>query len=188
MRLDYTTIKLIMETNQGVKHENEEKLHLDLIKSDEAIEDALENGPMRVLGYAGRIGRLAGSFLGKGSRYIAYSSDVGESFRPVVDRKWVTGGYVVAAAYVAADVGITSHTAYVEGNDVKREASQRFTFQVLGSLLLPSIAIHQAVHFSQKKLATAASANLKKWGPVCVGLGKHFVLFLDDFVTYFRLF
>ena len=172
-----------MKTNGDVKNEKCNNLQHHVSSTEEAFEEALEHGPLRALGYAARLGRLVGSVLSKGSRYIAYSSDVGESFRPIVDRKWVTGGYAIAAAYVAADVGLVAHKAYVEGDNVKRKTTERFTFQVLGSLLLPSLAIHQTVNFSQKRFATAASANLRKWGPVCVGLGTIVLLFLGAFVT-----
>ena len=44
----------------------------------------LENPALRGLGLMGRVGRLLGLAFAKGSRYLAYSSDVGEAFRPVV--------------------------------------------------------------------------------------------------------
>mmetsp|Transcript_7088 Transcript_7088/g.12453 ORF Transcript_7088/g.12453 Transcript_7088/m.12453 type:complete len:216 (-) Transcript_7088:274-921(-) len=130
--------------------------------------ELMEDTPLRVLGYFGRLGRLAGMALAKGSRYVAYSSDVGESFRPVVDPKYVRAGYGIAIAYVATDVALVAKAAQERKEDVARATSQQLTFQVLGSLLLPSIAIHQGVHLAQKTFFKVG--RFQKWGPVVTGL------------------
>ena len=44
----------------------------------------VDDHALRSLGYAGRIARLVSPLLTGGSRYLAYTSDVGESFRPVI--------------------------------------------------------------------------------------------------------
>ena len=44
----------------------------------------VDDQAIRSLGYAGRIARLVTPMVTGGSRYLAYTSDVGESFRPVV--------------------------------------------------------------------------------------------------------
>ncbi|POW08235.1 hypothetical protein PSTT_07655 [Puccinia striiformis] len=52
----------------------------------------------RYLGLVARIRPL----LIPGTRYLAYTSDIGEAFRPVVNSKVVTGAYGISIAYVVA--------------------------------------------------------------------------------------
>jgi len=109
----------------------------------------------------------------KGSRYLAYSSDVGESFRPVLPG-WAVGAcYGVAFAYVGADVAWVGYKASQDGKtstEVARAATQEFTFQGIASLALPTVIIHTAVHQSQKLFVKSVNATLARWGPCFVGL------------------
>lgn len=50
----------------------------------------------------GYLGRLRPVLISS-SRYLAYSSDVGESFRPVVAPRVVTGAYALSWTYVTGD-------------------------------------------------------------------------------------
>uniref|UniRef100_A0A7S2S404 Mitochondrial fission process protein 1 n=1 Tax=Mucochytrium quahogii TaxID=96639 RepID=A0A7S2S404_9STRA len=131
-------------------------------------EAVLEDSPLRVFGYAGRIGRLAALALSRGSRYIAYSSDVGEAFRPVVDPKYIRIGYGVAITYVCTDIALYTHRAYEQGKDTTRAFIHQTTFQTLASLALPSLVIHQGVHLSQK--AFTKMGRFQRYGPVVTGL------------------
>jgi fission process protein 1 len=54
--------------------------------------------PARYLGLVARIRPL----LIPASRYLAYTSDVGEAFRPVVNPKVVTTAYGISIAYVVS--------------------------------------------------------------------------------------
>lgn len=103
------------------------------------------------------------------ARYIAYSSDVGEAFRPVVPRWAVTATYGVAIAYVAGDVG---YTGYVEsqrpGGNVARATAHAALFQGAASLVGPAIIIHQAVHVAQG--VAKRSGRFVRWGPTLTGL------------------
>lgn len=62
--------------------------------------DSLE-GNARYLAYAGRL-RTA---LVASSRYLAYTSDVGEAFRPIVPPLVVTAAYGISWLYLGLDVG-----------------------------------------------------------------------------------
>lgn len=71
--------------------------------------DSLE-GNARYLAYAGRL-RTA---LVASSRYLAYTSDVGEAFRPIVPPAVVTAAYGISWLYLGLDVsyeGYKSHHA-----------------------------------------------------------------------------
>mmetsp|Transcript_11256 Transcript_11256/g.38361 ORF Transcript_11256/g.38361 Transcript_11256/m.38361 type:complete len:204 (+) Transcript_11256:1026-1637(+) len=103
------------------------------------------------------------------ARYTAYSSDIGEAFRPVVRPWMVTASYGVAVAYIVGDVGYTTYKEYRRpGGDPIRAAAHAATFQGLASLLVPAVVIHQSVHATQR---LTKGTRLARWGPTAVGLG-----------------
>jgi len=53
-----------------------------------------DNQLLRSSGYAARIARAIAPALTRGSRYLAYTSDVGEAFRPIVAVQVVRVGLV----------------------------------------------------------------------------------------------
>ena len=145
-------------------------------KKSLVVDDEKDFGPDRYLGYGARVGRLIGMAVAKtstavvkGSRYVAYSSDVGEAFRPVANPRWVRAGYGVAFAYVIGDTGWQANKArYIEGKDVTRTAAHTFAFHSVASIAAPSLIIHTQVHLVQKICQRAG--RFQKWGPVIAGL------------------
>merc|ERR1712224_156985 len=83
--------------------------------SSEATDQPQREGPARYIPYIARIkmlllkGKLA---IVKGSRYIAYSSDVGESLRPVLSPTLVNLTYGIAGAYIVGDTGLRAYRKY----------------------------------------------------------------------------
>ncbi|CAL1142583.1 unnamed protein product [Cladocopium goreaui] len=71
----------------------------------EVISKELEETALRYLPYVARAKRL----LLSSHRYIAYSSDVGESLRPVIKPWQVNLSYGIAGAYVLADTGLAGY-------------------------------------------------------------------------------
>jgi fission process protein 1 len=63
---------------------------------------------MRYAAYASRIRTIMLS----AQRYVAYTSDIGESFRPVAHPWLVRGAYAVSWAYVIGDVAHEGYKAY----------------------------------------------------------------------------
>ncbi|KAI8924344.1 mitochondrial 18kDa protein, partial [Entophlyctis helioformis] len=125
--------------------------------------------PFRYLGYAARLRTLAMA----GSRYLAYTSDVGEAFRPVVPRSVVNAAYGISFAYVGADIiyeGYKSHHRGDSQTELARAVTQRTIFQGLASLLIPAISIHTAVDLTAKALRNSKPGMLRTWGPTTVGL------------------
>ncbi|KAG9101078.1 hypothetical protein FS749_010484 [Ceratobasidium sp. UAMH 11750] len=49
------------------------------------------------------------------TRYVAYTSDIGEAFRPVVPPAIVTAAYGISWAYVMGDVGYEAYKAKRQG-------------------------------------------------------------------------
>lgn len=81
---------------------------------------------IRYAAYASRI-RTA---LLSAQRYVAYTSDIGESFRPVAHPNWVRAAYGVSWAYLIGDVSHEGYKAYCSNQrilhpELPREASEQ---------------------------------------------------------------
>ena len=102
-------------------------------------------------------------------RYTAYSSDVGEAFRPMVPEWAVKATYGLAVSYIAGDVALTTwkESKKPDGNPT-RAFVHATIFQGVASLALPMFIIHQAVHAAQ--YATKKIGRFRKWGPTIAGL------------------
>ncbi|KAI9367021.1 hypothetical protein BJX61DRAFT_547896, partial [Aspergillus egyptiacus] len=70
--------------------------------------------PYRYAGYANRIRTL----LLSAHRYVAYTSDIGESFRPVAHPYLVRSAYGISWAYLLGDVGHEGYKAYLRNRRV----------------------------------------------------------------------
>ncbi|KAF9196940.1 hypothetical protein BGZ50_004527 [Haplosporangium sp. Z 11] len=145
---------LATKLTQEVKHEVQE--------IEQGQIDTVET-PARYLAYLARYRNL---FMAS-SRYLAYSSDVGEAFRPV------TAPFFVNAMYGGFDVAYEGYKAKIAGapNDaVGMTVLKRGIFQGLASLVAPAITIHTVVHQSGRLFKNSANATLRKWGPTAIGL------------------
>ena len=69
----------------------------------------------------GYLGRLRPVLIAS-SRYLAYSSDVGESFRPVVNPKVVQSAYGISWLYVGGDVAYEGYKANLRAQEYCPEA------------------------------------------------------------------
>ncbi|CAK9079081.1 unnamed protein product [Durusdinium trenchii] len=119
----------------------------------------------RSLPYLARMKRL----LVSSTRYIAYSSDVGESLRPVLRLWQVNFTYGIAGLYV---LGETVMAGYKQR--VAAACAHSFLFQMLASLALPAVIIHTVVHQVQHALERprlVSYPKLMRYGPSCIGLG-----------------
>lgn len=106
---------------------------LDKADKDESLYDELYDGTapqstessIRYAAYATRI-RTA---LLSAQRYVAYTSDIGESFRPVAHPNWVRTAYGISWAYLIGDVSHEGYKAYCRNQrflhpELPREAAQ----------------------------------------------------------------
>jgi len=113
------------------------------------------------------------------SRYLAYTSDVGEAFRPVVNPKVVTTAYGVSIAYVVGDVAYEGWKGHLQAkgdpNDnlvIALKVARRAAFQGTASMLFPALTIHSAVRYSKKFIfSKMANPRFHSLGPTAVGLG-----------------
>ncbi|KAF4636611.1 hypothetical protein G7Y89_g1474 [Cudoniella acicularis] len=106
---------------------------VDSADKDESFYDELYEGTapqstessLRYAAYATRV-RTA---LLSAQRYVAYTSDVGESFRPVAHPNFVRAAYGISWAYIAGDVAHEGYKAYCSNQrtlhpELPREAVQ----------------------------------------------------------------
>ncbi|KAJ6599354.1 mitochondrial 18 KDa protein-domain-containing protein [Mycena vulgaris] len=136
-----------------------------------ADEDAdTTDSQLRYAAYGARL-RTA---LRAGSRYIAYTSDVGEAFRPVVSPWIVTAclWHVSYESYKAKRRGPTPLEAahFSEPVRIGMAAVERATFQSIASMALPAFTIHTAVRQAKKAFDKAKNPRLRAWGPTVTGL------------------
>lgn len=70
---------------------------------------------LRYAAYASRLRTI----LLSAHRYVAYTSDIGESFRPIAHPWLVKGAYSVSWAYLIGDVGHEGYKAYLRNQRIK---------------------------------------------------------------------
>ncbi|KAL8287451.1 hypothetical protein RQP46_003309 [Phenoliferia psychrophenolica] len=135
------------------------------------------DSPVRYLAFGARLRPIVQPL----TRYLAYTSDVGESFRPVVSPKLVTAAYGVSWAYLIGDVGFEGYKARLravefapdaQGSVVGLTMAKRAIFQSTASMLGPALTIHSVVKYSAKYIAASniKSVKVKAWGPTVLGL------------------
>ncbi|CAD6565440.1 MAG: hypothetical protein TREMPRED_001283 [Tremellales sp. Tagirdzhanova-0007] len=118
-----------------------------------------------------------------GSRYTAYTSDIGEAFRPIVPPYLVTAAYGISWAYLIGDVSFTTYKSSQLGPSPLEAANmseptrlglvavKRSVFQGLASMALPAYTIHTAVRQAGRQFAKSSNMTMKRWGPTIVGIG-----------------
>ncbi|XP_030568527.1 mitochondrial fission process protein 1 [Drosophila novamexicana] len=107
-------------------------------------------------------------------RYMGYSNEVGEAFRPLVPKSFVAASYGMAIGYVCTDTfdkalrhqmaGGTDREMLLMGADV-------FTWQMLASVLIPGLTINRITAISRSLLKKSPSIVLKTL-PTIIGLAS----------------
>ncbi|KAI7905863.1 mitochondrial 18 KDa protein-domain-containing protein [Cokeromyces recurvatus] len=146
-------------------------------KNNEALIDKVKEGKVdslessaRYLAYGARL-RTA---LVASSRYLAYTSDVGEAFRPIVPPAIVTAAYGISWLYLGLDVGYEGYKSAHAGQDkgvVATTVVKRGLFQSLASMAFPMLTIHSIVKYSAYGFKNVKNPKVKAWGPTLLGLG-----------------
>lgn len=170
-------VQVVAKQSEPIMHKVEEKL-ADMVHEienefTEFIVHPLRDTEARYVPYVLRFSKVFSRY----KQYLAYSSDVGEAFRPIASARVVNATYGVAVAYCAGDVLHNGYLQYqIDPNDMGTVALTMVhsaVFQALASLLAPYLVIHTAVHKSNHhyfKTATCNSPVLKTWGSSIVAL------------------
>ncbi|KAJ3177154.1 hypothetical protein HDU87_004646 [Geranomyces variabilis] len=163
-----TTQTVVQEVKQDVQHYPPAQTSPgQLLEHPQQAETT--DTPLRFLAYAARFRQIAIT----GSRYLAYTSDVGEAFRPVVNKRIVNAAYGISFAYVGFDIGLEAWKAKQRGADnleLTRVVAERSLFQGLASLLLPAVTIHTVVDLTGKALKNKPPSTFVRWTPTVAGL------------------
>lgn len=162
--------------------------------NDEEFPDSTDWN-IRYAAYASRLRTIALS----AHRYVAYTSDIGESFRPIFPQWIVRAGYSISWMYIIGDVSYITYRAKLKQEgyelphdwkpwetlpsaakilpvdaspDWKMVGLERLIFQSVASMGLPAMTIHSLVRHSGTwfNRTFPKNAALRTWGPIAMGL------------------
>lgn len=171
------------------------------LNNDESLWENLTSGhssdstssSIRYAAYASRFRTI----LLSAQRYVAYTSDIGESFRPIAHPNMVRVAYGISWAYLIGDVSNEGYKAYTRNQEILHPTehasadgtmqlaapgkvpaidhyasvmTQRAVFQSVASMGLPAFTIHSLVRYSGQALKNVKNARLRTWGPIGIGL------------------
>lgn len=154
-------------------------------------EDSTDSS-IRYAAYANRIRTIMLS----AHRYVAYTSEIGESFRPVAHPWLVRGAYGISWAYIIGDVSHEGYKAYLSNQRIlhpekdpnapsselhtpghvpaidhySARMAERFVFQSIASMGLPAFTIHSIVRYSGQAFKNVKNTKIRTWGPIGLGL------------------
>ncbi|KAF2181328.1 hypothetical protein K469DRAFT_713749 [Zopfia rhizophila CBS 207.26] len=140
----------------------------ETLDSEEKLWEALYEGKsedstdtnIRYAAYASRIRTV----LMSAHRYVAYTSDIGESFRPVAHPYLVRGAYAVSWLYLTGDVAHEGYKAYLRN---QRVLHPELTTE--GGKNVTSSDKHSPIQATVRKLGPGITGSDKKEGGVREG-------------------
>ncbi|XP_059054815.1 mitochondrial fission process protein 1 [Achroia grisella] len=107
-------------------------------------------------------------------RYLGYSNEVGESFRPVLPVSVVRASYGVAFAYVLTDTVDKGWKMVQKDGRPKQvllETGDAFIWQTLASIIIPGLTINRLCAFSQRTLSRYHKIPLAARNIITVSIG-----------------
>jgi len=120
-------------------------------------------------------------------RFLAYTSEVGESFRPLVPKYLVNATYGISICYVGADVWIHAHNMHKNNkpkNEIIVQTADRLIWHSFASMILPAVTIHSIVKYSKKLNWFSGMPMVKCWFPTVFALSCiPFIIHPLDHVT-----
>jgi fission process protein 1 len=100
--------------------------------------------PFRYAAYANRIRTI----LLSAHRYVAYTSDIGESFRPIAHPWLVRSAYAISWSYLLGDVGHEGYKAYLRNwnalaptDETYKDATQPSQNQIIKGMVTGNLTI-----------------------------------------------
>lgn len=113
-------------------------------------------------------------------RYLGYTNELGEAFRPLISKALVNSSYVVATGYVIADTYSKASRVYQTpvalGGGAKAAtitAGDVLLWQLLASVIIPGFTINRICWGTGKMLKQIRAAKtLRAFGPTAVGLAS----------------
>lgn len=126
-------------------------------------------------------------------RVLAYASEVGESFRPIVPLSLVRTSYALSFFYVGADVMVHNdhlRAQRITGTPLAVKTADRLLWHGFASLLLPALSVHTVVNASTAAIKRVPAMSkyplLRTWSPTVLALGSiPFIIHPLDHLTDF---
>jgi len=107
-------------------------------------------------------------------RYLGYSNELGESFRPLIKKSYVHASYAVAVSYVFADTADKCIKSYEKDKSLVKAAKiggDVVIWQLLASVIIPGFTINRICWAVGKGLKMSKFRHpLAKWIPTITGL------------------
>ena len=110
-------------------------------------------------------------------RYLGYSNEIGEAFRPIVPRYIVNWSYLVEIIYFFSDTFHKGHKAYVNPKDedtrvfgVIKASSYTLVWQFFASVALPAFMINRVIKGLGYVLNKSSMSGGVKYIPTMIGL------------------
>lgn len=108
--------------------------------------------------------------------FVGYSNELGESFRPLIDKKYVHASYALAIGYVFCDTFDKSIKEYQKSQKISRAAlvgGDVVIWQLLASVAIPGFTINRICWAIGKGIkAVKFKHKLGKWIPTIIGLSS----------------
>ncbi|XP_049879608.1 mitochondrial fission process protein 1 [Pectinophora gossypiella] len=135
-------------------------------------------------------------------RYLGYANEVGEAFRPLIERRFVNYSYGLAFGYVLADTTDKALQKFWHDGRLTKvlwATGDALIWQSLASIIIPGIVINRIVAYSNvglKKYAPKIPRRQRLWMTVGIGIMSipiivspidHSVHFLMN-ITYRQIF
>ena len=104
-------------------------------------------------------------------RYLGYTNEVGEAFRPLVHPRYVTATYGVAFNYVLADAFFQSAKKSNADQHSGLVFVDSLLWQSLASVAIPGVTINLITKASSKMMVAATqNKTVRKFAPTVIGL------------------
>eukprot|EP00817_Percolomonadidae_sp_ATCC50343_P006398 CAMPEP_0117425366 /NCGR_PEP_ID=MMETSP0758-20121206/5633_1 /TAXON_ID=63605 /ORGANISM="Percolomonas cosmopolitus, Strain AE-1 (ATCC 50343)" /LENGTH=166 /DNA_ID=CAMNT_0005209769 /DNA_START=33 /DNA_END=529 /DNA_ORIENTATION=- len=122
-------------------------------------------------------------------RYLGYTNELGEAFRPMIPKSWVIGTYVISTGYALGDTADKAKKEWDRTKSSKktlREGLNTCIWQLAASVIIPGYCVHTIVALSKKGLRNFKKGPIRKWGPTVLGLSSipFFPHLIDPVVDY----
>ncbi|KAH8343310.1 mitochondrial fission process protein 1 [Drosophila kikkawai] len=107
-------------------------------------------------------------------RYMGYSNEIGEAFRPLVPKSLVAATYGMAIGYVCTDTFDKALRLQMEGASTKEvviRGGDVFAWQMMASVAIPGLVINR-ITWATRSLLTRAPVAVLKTVPTLVGLAS----------------
>ncbi|XP_002022982.2 mitochondrial fission process protein 1 [Drosophila persimilis] len=107
-------------------------------------------------------------------RYMGYSNEIGEAFRPLVPKSIVAASYGMAIGYVCTDTfdkSLRLQRTGASNRDLAILAGDVFSWQMMASVIIPGLVINR-ITWASRMMLSKAPVGILKTVPTLIGLAS----------------